>query len=73
VGEGAQHYVFTDGLASVSFYIELNHGREPVLKGFSRIGATEAFGLVRDGYQLVAVGEVPRATLRQIVHTAEPR
>lgn len=73
VGEGAQHYVFTDGLASVSFYIELNHGREPVLSGFSRIGATEAFGLVRDGYQLVAVGEVPRATLRQIVHTAEPR
>ena len=73
VGEGARHYVFTDGLASVSLYIEPGHDREPVLNGFSRIGATEAFGMVRDGYQLVAVGEVPRDTLRQIVHTAEPR
>ncbi len=72
-GEGTQHYVFTDGLASVSLYIEPNYEREPVLNGFSRIGATEAFGVVRDGYQLVAVGEVPRATLRQIAHTAEPR
>ena len=73
VGEGAQHYVFTDGLASVSLYIEPSHDKEPVLNGFSRIGATEAFGMVRDGYQLVAVGEVPRATLRQIANTAEPR
>ncbi len=73
MGEGVQRYVFTDGLASVSIYIEPNRDREPVLDGFSRIGATEAFGTVRDGYQLVAVGKVPRDTLRRIVRTAEPR
>ncbi len=73
IGEGAQHYVFTDGLASVSLYIEPNHDREPILDGFSRIGATEAFGMIRNGYQLVVVGEVPGDTLRRIAQAAEPR
>ncbi|HHI76360.1 MAG TPA: hypothetical protein ENJ94_04220 [Gammaproteobacteria bacterium] len=68
---GGRHFVFTDGLASVSLYIE--PGAEPLLQGFSRIGATGAYGARRHGHQLVAVGEVPRRTLRLIAEAAQPR
>ncbi|RMG37712.1 MAG: hypothetical protein D6720_02735 [Gammaproteobacteria bacterium] len=69
--DGSRHYVFTDGLASISLYVEPDDER--LLNGYSRIGATEAYGTVRYGHQMVVVGEVPRATLTKIAEAAEPR
>ncbi len=69
--DGSRHFVFTDGLASVSLYVE--PGQERILSGYSRIGATEAYGTVRHGHQMVVVGEVPRTTLTKVAEAAEPR
>lgn len=67
--DGSRHFVFSDGLASISLYVQ--PGEQPVLSGYSTIGATEAYGAIRHGHQMVVVGEVPRLTLAKVVEAAE--
>ncbi|MCB1761771.1 MAG: MucB/RseB C-terminal domain-containing protein [Gammaproteobacteria bacterium] len=66
-GPPVSHFVLSDGLASLSLYIE-NGGSDPesALIGGSRIGAVNAFGRVTDGYQITAVGAVPAATVERV-------
>ena len=58
--------IFSDGIASVSLFIE------PILKairpktGHMVIGSTNICANVIDGYQITVVGEVPAATVLQI-------
>ena len=66
-----EHLVFTDGLATVSVFLENLQGAEPVLDGASRMGAMNAFGVVVDGYQVMVVGEVPIATVEMIGSSLE--
>lgn len=67
--EGAvKHYVYSDGLATVSVYID-RHVREDALEGLSRMGAMNAYGRMVDGYQVLVVGEVPAATVERIAHS----
>lgn len=61
-----EHMVFTDGLASVSVFIEKNQGKEPALMGSSRMGAVNAYGRTLNNYHIITVGEVPRQTVRMI-------
>jgi sigma-E factor negative regulatory protein RseB len=61
-----EHFVFSDGLASVSVYVEESQG-EGGLEGDSRMGAVNAFGRGLKGHQATAVGEVPSATLKRFV------
>jgi len=61
-----EHLVFTDGLASVSVFIEKNQQKEPSLVGASRMGAVNAYGRTIDNYHIITVGEVPRKTVRMI-------
>jgi sigma-E factor negative regulatory protein RseB len=68
-----EHIVFTDGLATVSVFVENLQGTEPVLNGASRMGAMNAFGLVIDDYQVMVVGEVPVATVEMIGSSMEFR
>jgi len=64
-----EHLVFTDGMASVSVYIE------PVMKdtghidGSSRLGAVNIFGLKINGFVVTAVGEVPAATVKLMANS----
>jgi len=61
-----EHLVYTDGLASVSVFIEhLDAGGES-LEGISRMGAVNAYGVMVGGFQVTAVGEVPAATVERI-------
>jgi sigma-E factor negative regulatory protein RseB len=60
-----RHLVFSDGLASVSVFIEESTGKEP-LEGLSRLGSAFAFSTAREGHQITAVGEVPAATVEMI-------
>lgn len=72
-GRAVQHSVFTDGLASVSVFVEPPVADAMPLEGLSRMGAVHAFGLEVDGYRVTVVGEVPAATVRRIaisVHRA---
>ena len=58
--------IFSDGIASVSLFIE------PILKGMrpkmghKLVGSTNICANVIDGYQIIVVGEVPLATVQQI-------
>ena len=61
-----QHLVFTDGLASVSIFIEKHQPSMPNLVGASSMGAVNAFGKLVKAHHVTTVGEVPRATVQMI-------
>ncbi len=62
----AQHMVFSDGLATVSVYVEKAESVQDPLIGLSGMGAMNAYGVLRDGFQVTVVGEVPPATVEMI-------
>ena len=67
------HVIFSDGLASVSLFIEpLVKGARP-RTGHTTIGATNFHANVVDGYQIMVVGEVPEATVSQIANAVSFR
>ena len=70
-GEAAKHMVFSDGLATVSVYIEKRMHQDDSLNGLSSMGAMNAYGLMVDGYQVMVVGEVPPATVKMIAQSLE--
>jgi sigma-E factor negative regulatory protein RseB len=70
-GEATEHMVFSDGLATVSVYVEKRMQQDDSLNGLSSMGAMNAYGLLVDGYQVMVVGEVPPATVRMIAHSLE--
>ena len=58
--------IFSDGISSVSVFIEpLNKGTRPKT-GRMGIGSTNVCAHVLDGYQITVVGEVPPETVMQI-------
>jgi sigma-E factor negative regulatory protein RseB len=72
------HLVFTDGLASVSVFVEsttittsnATAGDEP-LDESARVGSSSAFSTVIDGHKVTAVGEVPPATVKFIANSVQ--
>lgn len=70
----AEHLVFTDGLASVSVYVEEEGARAgPAPPGGSRMGAISAFSREHNGHHITVVGEVPPVTVRNIARRVHPR
>jgi sigma-E factor negative regulatory protein RseB len=64
-----EHLVYTDGLASVSVFIDPGDGEEVAPDGASRIGAANAF-TTRVGPNVVtAMGEVPAVTVKMIARS----
>jgi sigma-E factor negative regulatory protein RseB len=67
----SMQWVFSDGLASVSLFVETfdpqRHGSEKS----SVAGATHSFARRLDGYWITALGEVPPATLRRFAQALE--
>jgi sigma-E factor negative regulatory protein RseB len=61
-----EHLVYSDGLATVSVFIEDPKTEALVSEGFSNVGSTNAFSLTLSGRKVTAVGEVPRQTVRTI-------
>lgn len=59
-----QHLVYSDGLASVSVFIEKNLGVERHLQGLSTRGAMNAFGNPVGEYYATVVGQVPVKTVQ---------
>jgi len=60
------HLVYSDGLATVSVFIEDPKSTPEVAEGHSRVGSANAFSLTLNGRQVTAVGEVPRRTVESI-------
>lgn len=61
-----QHLVYSDGLASVSVFIEPRNPQAEPMKGLAKVGAAFAFSRAVDDHQVTAVGEVPPVTLEAI-------
>ena len=70
-GGVTDHFLFTDGLASVSVYVE-PVGNEKGLAGGSRMGAMNAFGREVEDHQVTVVGAVPALTVRTIAEAIRP-
>ena len=68
---GVEHLIYSDGLASVSVFIESKLSAEH-FDGVSNMGAVNAFGATREGHQLTVVGEVPAATVSLIGRALSP-
>jgi sigma-E factor negative regulatory protein RseB len=66
---GAEHLVFSDGLATVSVYVETVAGDSKPFAGLSSMGAVNAYGAVADGHQITVVGEVPAATVEMMARS----
>lgn len=65
-GAQTEHMIFTDGLASVSVFIEKAGDAGKLLSGFSEMGAVNAFGTTVADHHVTVVGEVPTLTVRLI-------
>ncbi len=68
-----EHIVLTDGMASVSVFVEPLDSKEQPFEGSSQMGAVNAYGSVVDSHQLTVVGEVPMATVQMIGRSVAPR
>ncbi len=67
-----RHLVYSDGLASVSVFIQPQApGKSPVI-GSGRAGVASAYTTVVQGHQVTVVGEVPPDTLRFIATGLRP-
>ena len=64
-GQPVEHLVLSDGLASVSVYVETDP--QEGLEGGTRIGAVHAVGNRVSGHQITVVGEVPSATVDAVL------
>lgn len=62
----AEHMVFSDGLATVSVYVEASPAERPGFMGLSSMGAMNAYRVMQDDSQVTVVGEVPAATVEMI-------
>jgi sigma-E factor negative regulatory protein RseB len=66
-----EHWVLSDGLASISIYIEQIADGQPAFEGASAMGATNAFGVLKKGesndfHQITVIGEVPADTVEKL-------
>ena len=79
----ASHLVYSDGLATVSVFVEAqqskaqgadanqNAAADPPMQGLARVGSGFAFSTVVQGHQVTAVGEVPAQTVEFIAHSVK--
>jgi sigma-E factor negative regulatory protein RseB len=73
----ATHMVYSDGLATVSVFVEDPHAEPPhdtaapPMEGLARLGSGFAFSTVVQGHQVTAVGEVPAQTVEFIAHSVK--
>jgi sigma-E factor negative regulatory protein RseB len=79
----ASHLVYSDGLATVSVFVEApppnapgadanaTAPAEPPMQGLARVGSGYAYSTVVQGHQVTAVGEVPAKTVEFIAHSVK--
>ena len=67
------HRVYSDGLASLSIFIERGIDAGDRLEGHSSVGAFNAFGRTVDEFQVSVVGEVPGITVERVATSVMKR
>lgn len=67
-----EHLIYSDGLASVSVYVEPLTRAAPAFSGASNRGAVNLHGRVLDGHQITVLGDVPAATVQRFAQGVVP-
>lgn len=65
-GANVEQRVYSDGLSSVSIFIEKIRARHSHLSGGSHVGAINAYGTIMHAHFVTIVGEVPAVTVEKI-------
>lgn len=68
-----EHLVYSDGVASVSVFIDRADGDSVAPEGPSRMGAANAFTTRVGEHMVTAMGEVPLTTVRMIAESVKQR
>lgn len=71
--DGGIQWIFSDGLASVSLFVEPYDGQRHQQEGVFAAGATQTLTRRIDDWWLTVVGEVPAQTLRVFAQSLERR
>lgn len=65
-GAFIEQHVYSDGLNSISIFIEKIRAQHNHLNGSSKMGATNAFGTIINRHFVTIVGEVPEHTVEKV-------
>jgi len=65
-GAAVEQRVYSDGLSSISIFIEKIRARHSHLSGGTRMGAVNAFGTIINAHFVTVVGEVPARTVEKV-------
>ncbi|MES2633418.1 MAG: MucB/RseB C-terminal domain-containing protein [Pseudomonadota bacterium] len=71
--DGAMHWIFSDGLAAVSLFVEQYDVKRHAQEGIFAAGATQTLTRRIQDWWLTAVGEVPSQTLNAFAQSLERR
>ncbi len=66
-----EHLVYTDGLAMVSVYVEKLNELPKTTAGPLSFGGVNTYAVYINGYQITAVGEVPKTTVKLMVDSVK--
>jgi sigma-E factor negative regulatory protein RseB len=65
-GASIEQHVYSDGLNSISIFIEKIRAQHSHLRGGSKMGTTNAFGTIINTHFVTIVGEVPQRTVEKV-------
>ena len=71
--DAVDHRVYSDGLASLSIFIEPAFDAGDRIEGPSSVGAVNAYSRIIDEYQLSVVGEVPGIAVERVAASITKR
>ncbi len=66
-----EHLIYSDGLAMVSIFVEKINQQPNADTGPSNFGGVNAYATHTDGYQITAVGEVPKTTVKLMADSVQ--
>lgn len=69
--DNSEHQIYSDGVASVSVYVEPHVGTNSADRGLAR-GMLNIFTREGGGWRVAAIGDVPRVTLERMVGSMRP-
>lgn len=64
-----EHLIYSDGLATVSVFVEKVENSPDIMRGASHMGGVNTFATQANGYQITAVGEVPLKTVQLMANS----
>ena len=65
------HFIYTDGLATISIYVEKLNKQQPINAETTNFGGVNTYSTSTNGYQITAVGEVPKTTVQLIANSVK--